>query len=79
MSMKTQAKQVLGLLESGQELTRLDGMKRGIGNLPARIMELRDAGHDIATDMRDVEKADGTTARIAYYRLERTGQLESGI
>ena len=73
---QTQCDTVLWLLKAGVELTRLDGMRRGIGNLPARIEELRALGHDIETDMREVDKAGGGTARVAFYRIAKRGQLE---
>ena len=66
-----QCEQVLDLLQRGMELTALDGVKRGIGRLAARIEELREAGHDITTDMRPVRKANGNTATVAFYKLER--------
>ena len=67
----SQCDDVLFRLKAGMELTRLSEMQRGIGNLPARIQELRDWGYDISTDMRQVRKANGNTATVAFYKLER--------
>ena len=68
----SQCTDVLFRLKAGMEITRLSEMQKGIGNLPARIEELRQQGHDITTDMRPVRKGNGKTATIAYYKLERT-------
>ena len=48
-------------LEALQEL--------GIYRLSARIKDLRDRGHNIATNMVEVKTAHGDTSRVAEYRL----------
>jgi hypothetical protein len=52
-----QAKTVLRHLEKGKTISPLEAlMVYSIGRLAARIMELRDAGHDICTYSRKDER-----------------------
>ena len=50
--MKPQTKKVLGWLLAGNTITSRQAQKLfGIDRLAARIGEIRDAGHDVATTM----------------------------
>ena len=64
----TQCDQVIDFLRSGHSLTRLEAMvNMGIGNLPARIKELRCEGYGIETRM--VERNGKPYARYVLTQL----------
>jgi len=64
----TQNEILLKHLRSGKGITRREAMlKYGIGNLPARINELRAKGYNIITEKR--KSASGDT--YGAYRLEQ--------
>lgn len=68
----SQHKDVLAHLEQIGSLTQLEALSLyGVGRLAAVVFDLKKDGHDIATDMIDVTKADGSTAHVASYRLVR--------
>ena len=53
-------------------ITQLDALKyAGCLRLGARIYDLRDAGHDIRTEMVTVQNSRGERKRVARYRLIR--------
>lgn len=47
----------------------------GAYRLSARILELREAGNDIRTDMIEVKTGRGKTARVASYRLMKASTV----
>lgn len=54
-------------------ITPLDALRLyGVGRLAAVVFDLKKDGHDIATDMVEVEKVNGKKARVASYRLVRS-------
>lgn len=68
--MKSQKARVLEHLQSGATLNRLNSWQElGILECPARISELRNAGWDIVTTMRDVTNRYGEKVRIAEWSL----------
>lgn len=51
----TQTQRVLSCLKNGGRITQLDAWQRlGVMRLAARCQELRDAGHDVRTEMIEV-------------------------
>ena len=67
----TQKEWVLRQLKAGRKITALDAMQEhGVGRLAARIKDLRWQGHDIDSEMVEVTKADGSTARVAQYSMD---------
>ena len=62
--MKNTAKsRILNVLASGKTLTTAQGRARfGIVNVPARVAELRQDGHRIATNVR----GEGTSKTFSY-------------
>jgi len=66
----TDNKKVLTWLQGGMSLTCLTAIKHGIThNLRSRVSNLKDAGHDIQSQMIEVTRADGKTARVKEYWL----------
>jgi hypothetical protein len=75
--MPTHKEEIMRRLHRGETLTRRDALLEfGCGRLAARINELRDAGEPIETEMIDVTNADGSTSRVAEYRLAGDEQEE---
>lgn len=65
------AERILARLRRGP-LTPLEAMREGLGmRLGARILELRERGHEIETKHVEVTNADGTVSRVARYVLVR--------
>ena len=66
----SQQKRILNYLEQGKTLTRLNSWDElGILEAPARISELRAAGHQIHTDMVAISNKYGEKVRIAKWSL----------
>lgn len=60
---------ILARLRAGT-LTSLDALREGLGQrLGARVLELRQLGHDVRTERVTVTNADGSTSVVARYRL----------
>lgn len=70
MEKKTQVERVLERLKKAP-LTQMEALTElGVMRLGARILELREAGHEIETKTVEVpSRISGETARIAQYRL----------
>lgn len=66
----TQLKRLKKHLESGKDITRLQGWDMGIIELPARICELRDQGMSIQTTIKTVTNRYGEQVRIAVWSLK---------
>ena len=65
-----QRERILDYLQSGQTLTRLNSWEElGILEAPARISELRAAGHKIKTDIKSVRNRYGEKVRIAIWSM----------
>jgi len=65
-----QRERILDYLQSGQTLTRLNSWEElGILEAPARISELRAAGHEIKTDIKSVRNRYGEKVRIAIWSM----------
>lgn len=63
-----QGSKVLEHFRRGERLTQLDALRLyGVGRLAAVVFDLKRAGHDIRSEMVGVEKANGSTARVATY------------
>lgn len=66
MNAETQAAAILEHLKTGARITPIEALERfGSFRLGARIYDLRQAGHAIATDMIETP----TGKRVAEYRL----------
>lgn len=75
-SKQSQCSRILAYLEQGNSLTPMEALKRfGTMRLGARVKDLRDLGHPIATEIITVTTADGSKARVAKYWLERSGSV----
>ena len=74
--MKSQKERLLDYLKAGANISRLEGWDRlGIIELPARVSELRQEGHEIQTDMEEVTNRYGEKVRVARWSLiERVKQ-----
>lgn len=66
----TQSDRILEYLQSGKTLNRLDSWSElGILECPARISELRNAGHVIHTRRRQVKNRYGQKVSIAEWSM----------
>lgn len=65
----TQNEKILSYLRKFGKMTQRDAIWLGIYRLPARICELRQAGYNIPNELKLVHNADGSTSRVAEYRL----------
>ncbi len=65
-----QNSQVLAWLRKWHSITPMEALS-GLGcmRLGARIFDLRQAGHVIDREMIEVARRDGSTTRVARYRL----------
>ena len=69
--MKSQNARILAHMKVAP-ITPLEALKyAGCLRLGARIYNLRDAGHDISTEMVTVQNSRGERKRVARYRLIR--------
>jgi len=69
---KTQCNRVLDFLGRGYMLSTFEGSRYlDVYHLPARIMELRNAGHNIITHWTMVETEAGKLHRVGNYMLVR--------
>lgn len=70
--MRTQKERLLDYLKTGADISRLEGWDRlGIIELPARVSELRQEGHEIQTVMEEVTNRYGEKVRVARWNLLR--------
>lgn len=68
----SQEQRLIEYLETHVGITQLEATtKLGTLRLAARVKDARNHGYKIHTNKIEVTKADGTTARVAQYRLER--------
>jgi len=64
----SQNQQILAALQSGMKITPMTALRLyGCFRLAARILDLRNDGHDIKTDMVWIKKGE---KRVARYSLE---------
>lgn len=53
-------------------ITQRDAYRLGIYRLASRISDMKQAGYQIMTEYVRVENADGTSSRIARYKVIKT-------
>ena len=70
---RTQCKRVKAYIEQHGEISQRDAYKMGIYRLSGRIYDLKEQGERIVTEMRTVENADGSKARVAFYKFAEVG------
>jgi hypothetical protein len=67
----TQRDRILQYLKEGKKLTRLNSWDQlGIFEAPARICELRQAGHEIKTKLVTVTNRYGDAVTVAEWTME---------
>ena len=76
MAHVTQYTKVVRYMQEFGEITQRDAIYLGCYRLAAVIFTLKKQGVLIKTEMREVEKADGTTTRIAVYSLIEDGEAD---
>lgn len=70
MTTTHQSSRILAWLASGKSITPLEALSEfGCFRLGARIWELKQEGHEIATEMVEVVTADGGKTRVARYTM----------
>ena len=70
MKAPTQHQRIIDHLSKGLTINRLQGWQYlGILELPARISELRKQGHNIKTEMIEVQNRYGETVRVAEWSM----------
>jgi hypothetical protein len=71
----SQRDRILEYLQQGRTLTRLNSWTElGVLEAPARISELRSAGHPIVTEMVTVVNRYGEKVKVAKWRLAHGGR-----
>ena len=66
----TQTQKILQHLRDHGSITSMEAYERfGCTRLSARIKDLRDEGHSIASDWETAKNRDGVTISFARYRL----------
>lgn len=70
----TQHQKVLRYMQEFGTITQREAIYLGCYRLAAVVFTLKKQGVLIRTEMREVEKADGTTTRIAAYSLIKDGE-----
>lgn len=73
-----QIDEVLEYMKEAGEITQRSAVYIGCYRLAAVIFKLKKRGYKIKTEMRTVEKRDGTTTRIAAYSLIEGGDDNDG-
>ena len=66
---KTQHEKILDYLRANGEISQREAYFMGIGRLASRICDLKKAGYEIITEMREVTNADGSKSHVAFYHL----------
>lgn len=67
----SQRERILQYLKEGKKLTRLNSWDQlGILEAPARICELRQAGHEIETKLVTVTNRFGEQVKVAEWTME---------
>ena len=69
MKTESQNKTVLTMLKDGKKLTQKDALEFGCYRLSARILDLKELGHDIKSERISVMKTNNKTARVAIYSI----------
>jgi hypothetical protein len=69
MNTDSQNKTVLDMLKNGKKLTQKDALEFGCYRLSARILDLKELGHDIKSERINVIKTNNKTARVALYSI----------
>lgn len=64
-----QIDRILNYMRSHDGITQREAIYLGCYRLGARVFDLREDGYIIDTEMISVKSTDGSTARIAKYRL----------
>ena len=68
--MKSQCDRILEAMKRGEAVTQLDAWARfGCSRLAARAKDLRDEGHDIASEWVEVQNRYGEACRVKKYFL----------
>lgn len=71
-----QTTEILEHLKKHKTITAMESLRLyGAYRLSARILELRDAGNEIKTDIIEVKTARGKTAHVASYRLMKASKV----
>ena len=71
--MKTQCDRLLEAMRRGESVTQLDAWaKFGASRVAARVRDLRDDGHDIASEWIEVQNRFGEACRVKRYSLARS-------
>lgn len=71
MANLTQCSKVLAYMDQHNEITQRDALGLGIYRLASRISDLKNMGYPIISELRKVQKADGSFTRIAVYSIEK--------
>ena len=68
--MRSQCDRILEAMKRGEAVTQLDAWaKFGASRLAARVRDLRDEGHDIASEWIEVHNRFGEACRVKKYWL----------
>ena len=69
--MISQSEMLMAYLAQGHEISQLEAITNlGIGRLAARIFDIKRKGFPVITEMREVKKANGEKAHVAYYKMK---------
>lgn len=70
MSQATQNAMLLAHFKRGERITGLQALVQyGVSHLPRRILDLKEAGHDLQSEWVIVTKANGDQTRVKEWRL----------
>lgn len=68
---------ILEYMRRNGSITQRDAIWLGCYRLSARIFDLKALGYGIASDMVEVENKNGTTSRVASYRITKDREAET--
>lgn len=66
---RTQHEKIIDYMREVGELSQREAYFMGVGRLASRIHDLKKAGYNIVTEMREVTNADGSKSHVAFYHL----------
>lgn len=70
--MNNQIAKIVAYCNKNTWITQREALKLGIYRLASRISEMKFCGYYIETEYIRVDNADGTSSRIARYRIVKT-------
>lgn len=73
----TKRAKIIAFMKANGEISQRDAIYLGSYRLASQIFALKEQGYVIESNLREVENADGTKSRVAFYSLLSEPQREA--